>query len=113
MRVANKVNLKILIDEPLKNEIDALFRRKKISLTAALDSLLQWLLLQDDTVQSQLLGQTALAEDLIETILRRYLKNPEFDRLIGHVSPTAQAEIVLDRLRGKSITNMPKPTGKK
>lgn len=61
--------------------------RKKISQQDAVTSLLQWLLEQEDIVQSMVIGQTAPDSELVDWILHRLAER----RGGGHRSPSSSA----------------------
>ena len=68
---AEKKNVRFRMDPVRKGKWLALCEEKKISQQDAMESLLDFLFVQDETVQSMLLGQTRARDDLIEVVLRR------------------------------------------
>ena len=65
--------IKIRLDPELKKKIDDLLSRKQITQVAAMNSLLEWLVVQDDLLQSMILGQLDDDADLLTLALRRRL----------------------------------------
>jgi hypothetical protein len=55
--VTERKNLRIRLDPLDKDELDKLLDNKRISLQDAMESLVKWAILQDDTVQSVIFGQ--------------------------------------------------------
>jgi DUF917 family protein len=73
-----KQNLKVRLKPAIKTAWDELLERKKISQQDAGTSLIQWILDQDDVLQSMVLGQVKPAPDLARVIAQRLAEKPPF-----------------------------------
>jgi hypothetical protein len=73
---SEKKNVRFRMDPVRKAKWLALCAEKKISQQDAMESLLDFVFVQDEMVQSMLLGQTKAKDDLIEVVLRRLRSAP-------------------------------------
>ena len=78
---SEKMNVRFRMDPVRKAKWLALCEAKKISQQDAMEALLDFVFVQDETVQSMLLGQTKARDDLIEVVLRRLRAAPGKQRI--------------------------------
>ena len=72
--VANVENFKFRVSPDLKKRWLAFCETKRISQRDAIVATVEFLLAQDEVIQSMLLGQVQSSPDLIELVLRRLAK---------------------------------------
>lgn len=69
-----KKSFRVDQDGKLREKWVKMLADRKISQTDAIESLFQWIVAQDETVQAMVLGQISPAPDLVLIVLRRLLE---------------------------------------
>lgn len=90
--MAERENFRFRLDPEKKRRWVEMCDRKNVGQQDAIESILGWVLAQDDLTQSMLLGQIAATDDLLEMVLRRLLGNPQA-KFTGRGVPSAAERV--------------------
>lgn len=76
---AQRENLRIRLEQPIKERLEAFLKAKKITQQEAMEALIAWMLDQDSLLQSLILGQIEPKDqfeiaDIVATRLRNAMK---------------------------------------